>query len=43
MTKMFAIFELALGKEVRKAMDLAIPMGRRDHSKEVVEMVKGRK
>jgi len=24
---MSAIFELALGKEVRKAMDLAIPMG----------------
>ncbi len=22
-------------------MDLAIPMGRKDHSKEVVEMVKG--
>jgi hypothetical protein len=40
---MFVIFELTLGKEVRKPMDLAIPMGQRDHSKEVVEMVKGRK
>jgi hypothetical protein len=38
--KMFS-FKLTLGKETRKLMDLAIPMGRRDHSKEVVEMVKG--
>ncbi len=36
-----SLFELALGKEVKKPMDLAIPMGRKDHSKEVVEMVKG--
>jgi len=35
-----SLFELVLGKEVRKPMDLAIPMGWRDHSKEVVEMVK---
>jgi hypothetical protein len=34
-------FELMLGKEVRKPMDLTIPMGWRDHSKEVVEFVKG--
>ncbi len=40
-TKMSAIFELALGKKVRKPMDLAIPMGQRDHSKEAMEMVKG--
>ncbi len=39
-TKM-SLFELTLGKETRKPMDLAIPMGRKDHSKEVVEMVKG--
>jgi hypothetical protein len=38
--KMFS-FKLTLGKETRKLMDLAIPMGHRDHSKEVVEMVKG--
>jgi hypothetical protein len=31
-----------VGKEIRKLMDLTIPMGQRDHSKEVVEMVKGR-
>jgi hypothetical protein len=30
-----------LGKEARKLMDLAIPMGCKDHSKEVVKMVKG--
>jgi hypothetical protein len=29
-----------LGKEGKKPMDVAIPMGKRDHSKEVVEMVK---
>jgi 6-phosphogluconolactonase/glucosamine-6-phosphate isomerase/deaminase len=34
-------FELALGKEARKLMDLIIPMGSICHSKEVVEMVKG--
>jgi hypothetical protein len=38
---MSTIFELALGKKVRKPMDLAIPMGQRDHSKEAVEMVRG--
>jgi hypothetical protein len=37
MTKIF-LFELALGKEAMKFMNLGIPMGRRDHSKEVVEM-----
>ncbi len=41
MTKMF-FFELTLGKKTRKSMDLAILMGQKDHSKEVVEMVKGR-
>ncbi len=35
-------FELMLGKEAKKPMDLAISMGCKDHSKEVVEMVKGR-
>jgi hypothetical protein len=40
-TKMFAIIELTLGKKVRKPMDLAIPMGQRDHFKEAMEMVKG--
>jgi hypothetical protein len=34
------LFKLTLGKEVRKPMDLAIPMGQKDHSKEVVKMVK---
>jgi hypothetical protein len=33
------LFKLALGKKVSKPMDLAIPMGQRDHSKEVVKMV----
>jgi hypothetical protein len=33
--------ELTLGKEIRKPMHLAIPMGQIDHSKEVMEMVKG--
>ncbi len=37
-----ALFELVLGKEARKPMNLTIPMGHIDHSKEVVEMVKGR-
>jgi hypothetical protein len=36
-----SLFELAFGKEAKKPMDLTIPMGRKDHSKEVVEMVKG--
>ncbi len=34
-------FELALGKKAKKSMDLTIPMGSRNHSKEIVEMVKG--
>jgi hypothetical protein len=38
-----SLFELTLGKEVRELMDLTIPMGQRDHSKEVVEVVKGQK
>jgi hypothetical protein len=42
MTKM-SPFELPLGKEIRKPMDLAIHMGWKDHSKEVVKMVKGSK
>jgi hypothetical protein len=42
MTKM-PLFKLALGKEAKRSMDLTIPMGQRDHSKEVVEMVKGHK
>jgi hypothetical protein len=29
-----------LGKKVKKPMDLAIPMGKHDHSKEVAKMVK---
>jgi hypothetical protein len=39
-TKIF-LFELTLGKEVRKLMDLAIRMEQKDHSKKNVEMVKG--
>jgi hypothetical protein len=35
------VFELMSGNEAKKLMDLAIPVGRRNHSKEVVEMVKG--
>jgi hypothetical protein len=34
-------FELMLGKEAKKPMDLAISIKCKDHSKEVVEMVKG--
>jgi hypothetical protein len=34
-------FELTLGKEAKKLMDLAIPMGWRDYFKEAMEMVKG--
>jgi hypothetical protein len=37
MTKMFNI-----GKQTKKPRDFATPMGRRDHSKETMEMVKGR-
>jgi hypothetical protein len=36
-----SLFELTLGKEAKKPMDLTIPMGWKDHSKETVEMVKG--
>jgi hypothetical protein len=39
-TKMSS-FKLTLGKEAMKSINLAIPMGRKDCSKEVVEMVKG--
>ncbi len=35
-------FELMLRKEGRKSMDLTIPMGWRYHSKNIVEMLKGR-
>jgi hypothetical protein len=37
------LFELVLGKEIDKLMDLTIPMGCRGHSNEAVEMVKGSK
>jgi len=33
-------FEFMLGKNTKKPMDLTIPMGRRDYSKETIEMVK---
>ncbi len=35
-------FEFMLGKNTKKPMDLTIPMGRRDHSKETTKMVKRR-
>jgi hypothetical protein len=35
-----SLFKLTLKKEARKPMDLTIPIGQRDHSKEVVKMVK---
>jgi hypothetical protein len=41
LTMKMSLFELTLGKEVKKLMDLAIPMGRKDHFKEAMEMVKG--
>ncbi len=41
LTTKMSSFELALGKEARKPMDLAIPMRCKYHSKEVVKMVKG--
>jgi len=41
-TKM-SLFELMLGRKTKKIMDLAIPMGHKDHSKEVMEMFKGHK
>jgi len=34
-----SLFELTLTKEAKKPMDLVIPMGQMDHSKEVMEMV----
>ncbi len=37
-----SLSELTLGKEAKKLMDLTIPMGCKDHSKEVVKMVKER-
>jgi hypothetical protein len=37
-----SLFELVLGKESMKSMDLTIPMGQRNHSREVVDMAKGR-
>jgi hypothetical protein len=36
-------FDLVWGKETKKPMGLTIPMGWRDHSKKIVEMIKGRK
>jgi hypothetical protein len=36
-----SLFELVLGKEIEKLMDLTIPMGRRGYSKEAMEVVKG--
>jgi hypothetical protein len=36
-------FELVWGKGTKKFTGLTIPMGWRDHSKKIVEMVKGRK
>jgi hypothetical protein len=35
------MFKLLLGKEIRKLMNLVIPMGHRNHYKEGVEVVKG--
>jgi hypothetical protein len=35
------LFELTLGKKTKRPMDLTIPMRQKDHSKEVVKMVKG--
>jgi hypothetical protein len=40
MNKM-SLFELTSGKEAKMPMDLAIPMGQRDHFKKTMEMVKG--
>jgi len=39
--KKMSSFELVLGKENKKPINLTIPMGKRDHSKETMEMVKG--
>jgi hypothetical protein len=36
-----SLFKLTLGKKTKKPMDLSIPMGQKNHSKEVMEMVKG--
>jgi hypothetical protein len=35
------LFELMLGKQTRRLMDLAISMGQRNHFKELVEMIMG--
>ncbi len=35
------MFELMLGKETKKPMDLTIPMGHKNHSKEGMGMVMG--
>jgi hypothetical protein len=43
MTMKMSLFELVLGKETEKLMDLTIPMGCRSHSKEAMEVVKRRK
>jgi len=34
-------FKSTLRKKAKKPMDVTIPIGQRNHSKEVVEMVKG--
>ncbi len=39
MVMKMSVFELALGKKAKKLMDLAIHVGKKDHSKKVVEMV----
>jgi hypothetical protein len=36
-----SLFKLTLRKKAKKPMDLTIPMGQKDHSKEAVKMVKG--
>jgi hypothetical protein len=36
-----SLFEPMLKKKTMKPMELTIPMGQKDHSKKVVEMVKG--
>jgi hypothetical protein len=40
MVMKMSMFELALRKKAKKPMDLAIPVGKNDRSKKVVEMVK---
>ncbi len=36
------MFQLTLGKEAKKSIDLTIPKGKKNHFKEMMEMVKGR-